>query len=100
MSVRAELLASRRQSLLVRSEALRREIGADASALAMRFRFADKIVAVGRSGLFKMLFAGGASLLLFGRTRRILSVLSRLAVWYPLLRRAARYFWTPAPAKG
>jgi hypothetical protein len=47
-----------------------------------------------------MLFAGGASLLLFGRTRRILSVLSRLAVWYPLLRRAARYFWTPAPAKG
>lgn len=100
MSVRAELLASRRQSLLVRSDQLRREIGADASVLALRFRFADKIVAVGRSGLFRMLLTGGAALLLFGRTRRILKVLSRLAVWYPLLRRAARYFWTPTPAKG
>ena len=100
MSGRAELLASRRQRLLVRSEALRQELGADASALALRFRFADKIVAVGRSGLFRMLFAGGAALLLFGRTRRILRVVSRLAVWYPLLRRAARYLWTPAPAKG
>jgi hypothetical protein len=47
-----------------------------------------------------MLFAGGAALLLFGRTRRILRVVSRLAVWYPLLRRAARYLWTPTPAKG
>jgi len=100
MSGRAELLASRRQRLLVRSEALRQELGADASALALRFRFADKIVAVGRSGLFRMLFVGGAALLLFGRTRRILRVVSRLAVWYPLLRRAARYLWTPTPAKG
>ncbi len=90
MSSRAELHAARRRSLIERSERLRRDFGADAAVLAVRFRFADQIVAAGRSGIFKVVLGGAAALLLSGRGGRLLSLASRLAMLYPLLRRAVR----------
>jgi hypothetical protein len=90
MSSRAELHAARRRSLIARSEQLRRDFGSDAAGLAVRFRFADQIVAAGRSGIFKVVLGGAAALLLSGRAGRLLSLASRLAMLYPLLRKAVR----------
>ncbi len=88
MSSRAEQQAARRRSLIARSERLRQGLGADAAGLAGRFRFADQIVAAGRSGIFKVLLGGAAALLLSGRAGRLLGLASRIAMLYPLVRRA------------
>jgi len=92
MSSRAELHAARRRSLIERSERLREGLEFDAAGLAGRFRFADQLVAAGRSGIFKVVLGGAAALLLSGRARSLLGLASRLAMLYPLLRRAARLF--------
>jgi hypothetical protein len=92
MSSRAEVHAARRMRLIARSERLREEFGAGAAALAVRLRFADQIAAAGRSGIFKVLLAGAAALLLSGRAGRIIGAASRIAMLYPLLRRAVRVF--------
>ncbi|MGA2777820.1 MAG: hypothetical protein ABSF94_09685 [Steroidobacteraceae bacterium] len=96
MSSRAELHAARRMRLVARSERLREAFGADAAAVAVRLKFADKIAAAGRSGIFKVVLAGAAALLLSGRAGRIIGLASRLAMLYPLLRRAVGVFKSDA----
>ncbi|HMD72752.1 MAG TPA: hypothetical protein VKG05_02705 [Steroidobacteraceae bacterium] len=90
MSSRAELHAARRRGLVARSERLRQGLRSDAAGLAVRLRFADRIVAVGRSGIFKVVLGGAAALLLSGRAGSVLSLASRIAMLYPVLRRAVR----------
>lgn len=90
MSSRAELHAARRRGLIARSERLRQGLRSDAAGLAVRLRFADRIVAVGRSGIFKVVLGGAAALLLSGRAGSVLSLASRIAMLYPVLRRAVR----------
>ena len=90
MSSRAELHAARRRGLIARSELLRQDLRSDAAGLAVRLRFADRIVAVGRSGLFKVVLGGAAAFLLSGRAGSLLRLASRLAMLYPVLRRAVR----------
>jgi hypothetical protein len=96
LSLRADLLAARREQLLVQSERLRLALAADAAELSTHFGLVDRIAAVGRSGIVRMLLSAGATLLLFGRTRRVLGIVSRLLVVYPLLRRVWRLF-NPRP---
>jgi hypothetical protein len=93
MSARAEMLAARRTRLLTRSERLRGEFGAAATAMSQRFRVADRFIAASRSGPVRMLFASAAALLFFGRTRRVLHLASKLAIWYPLLGPLLRRLW-------
>jgi hypothetical protein len=69
-------VAVRREALRARSARLRRALAGDAAALGERFALADRIVAVARSDAGRLLFIGAATLLLFGRPRRLL----RLAV--------------------
>ena len=90
MSSRAELHAARRRGLIARSELLRQDLRSDAAGLAVKFRFADRIVAVGRSGIFKVVLGGAATLLFSGRARSLLGLASRIAMLYPVLRRAVR----------
>lgn len=90
MSSRAELHAARRRGLIARSELLRQDLRSDAAGLAVRLRFADRIVAVGRSGIFKLVLGGATALLLSRRAGSLLSLASRLAMLYPVLRRAVR----------
>src|ERR1700690_4049669 len=94
MSSRAELHAARRRGLIARSELLRQDLRSDAAGLAVKLRFADRIVAVGRSGIFKLVLGGAAALLLsgragaLGRVGGLVRLASRLAMLYPVLRRA------------
>jgi hypothetical protein len=92
--MRGRLLAARRAQLLVRSERLRREIVGDASLIALRLHRIDRIIEIGRrGGPLRLLLAGGvAALLLAGRTRRLLGLLSWVGVLYPVARRTARLF--------
>jgi hypothetical protein len=90
MSSRIELHAARRSRLIARSERLRHSVQADAAGLAGRFRFADQIVAVSRTGVFKLVLGGAVALLLTRRGGRLVGLVSRAAMLYPLLRRALR----------
>jgi len=90
MSSRIEAYAARRSRLIARSDRLRHSVQADAAVLAGRFRFADQVVAVSRSGIFKLVLGGAAALLLTGRAGRLVGLVSRAAMLYPLLRRALR----------
>lgn len=83
---RAQFLAARRDRLLARSSRLRLDIHDDAAALARRFDFADRVVAVGRSPWFGLLAMAGAALLLFKRPRLLTRGALRLLALYPALR--------------
>jgi hypothetical protein len=85
MSRRQRHLAARRAALCAQSARLRSELAGDAGALGVRFRIADRLVALARSDTGKMLLAGAAVLVFFGRPRRILGLaLKALALW-PLI---------------
>jgi hypothetical protein len=99
MSERALQLAARRAALLAESERLRRSLGEDGAALAQRLGVVEQIFAVGRSGWVRPLLVGAAGLLMVGRTRRIVSIVSRLAVVYPLIKRVVQLFSRP-PSRG
>ena len=75
---------------------MRGELADDAGALGIRFRIADRIVAVARSDAGRLLLAGAAVLVFFGRPRRLLRLgLKLLALWPivgPLLPHAQRLF--------
>ena len=86
MSGRARRLSARRAALLVRSDILRAALVDDARALAGRFRLADQVVAVGRSGITQVAFVAGALWLVLGRPGQLLRVASRLVMLWPLLR--------------
>jgi hypothetical protein len=90
VTLRADLLSARREELLARSERLRQDLKFEASDLTARLGLIERIAAVGRSGIVRMLLSAGATFLLFGRTRRVLGVVSRLLVVYPLVRRVWR----------
>jgi hypothetical protein len=89
-------LAARRERLSARSDRLRREFAGDARELAERFALADRIVAVARSDSGRLLFIGAATLLLFGRPRRVLRLaIKALALWpmvIPLVPHVKRWF--------
>jgi hypothetical protein len=89
-------LAARREVLCARSDRLRSELAADAGALGVRFRTADRLVAVARSDSGRLLLAGAAVLLLFGRPRRLLRLaVKALALWpviVPLVPHMKRFF--------
>lgn len=86
MSERALQLAARRSALVVKSGRLRAILLSDGEVLAGRFGAIDRIVTAGRTGWVRTLLLGAAGLLMVGRTRRIVSIVSRLAVLYPLLK--------------
>jgi hypothetical protein len=86
VSARANELAARRLALGARSARLRLELGDEAAALAQRFRFADRVAALARSGGVQALAIGAATLLLFGRPRRLIRTAGRLLLLWPLLR--------------
>jgi hypothetical protein len=96
MSRRQRQLAARREVLCAQSARLRSELADDADALGVRFRIADRLVAVARSDAGKMLLAGAAVLVFFGRPRHILRLaLKALALWplvAPLLPHVKRFF--------
>ena len=88
---RGRLLAMRRTQLLARSERLRRQIAGDAARIGTGLVGVDRFVAIGRrSGPLRLLLVGGTALLLAGRTRRLLGLVSWVGVLYPLARRTAR----------
>ncbi len=86
MTTRGQFLAARRERLLARSSRLRLDIQDDAAALARRFDFADRVVAVARSPWFGLLATAGAALLLFKRPRLLTRSALRLLALYPALR--------------
>jgi hypothetical protein len=92
VTLRADLLAERREQLLAQSARLRHELGSEAAELTGRFGLVERIAALGRSPLVRMALSAGATLLFFGRTRRLVGVASRLLVLYPLIRRVAGLF--------
>lgn len=86
MSTRRATLARRRGLLLEKSARLRAELGEDGAALALRFRLADRLLALARSGPLRALVIGGAALAFFGRPRRLFRTASRLLLLWPMLR--------------
>jgi hypothetical protein len=92
MKAHADTLAERRTVLLARSARLRAEIGADAAALETRFAVVDRVFIAGRSGWVRTLLTGAVALLMVTRTRRLISLASRLLVLYPLIRRGLALF--------
>ena len=86
MSARSLVLAARRERLRARSAELRAELTVEGAALALRFRLADRVLAVARSGPVRALLVGGAALLLFGRPRWLLRTASQLLMLWPLLK--------------
>jgi hypothetical protein len=100
---RRQQLATRREVLCARSARLRGELADDAGALGVRFRIADRIVAVARSDGGRLLLVGAAALLLFGRPRRLVKLgLKLLALWPivgPLLPHVKRFFGEREPGE-
>lgn len=96
MSDHRRQIAARRAMLCARSARLRGELAGDAAALGERFAVADRIVAAARSDSGRLLFLGAATLLLFGRPRRLLRVaVKALALWpvvIPLVPHVRRLF--------
>ena len=96
MSRRLRRLAARRELLCARSARLRGELAADAGTLGVRFRVADRLVAVTRSSSGRLLLLGAAALLFFGRPRRLIGLaVKALALWPllgPLLPQLRRFF--------
>ena len=89
-------LAARREVLCAQSARLRAELADDAGALGVRFRVADRLVAVARSDSGRLLLAGAAALVFFAKPRRIVRLaLKALALWPlvgPLLPRIKGFF--------
>jgi hypothetical protein len=82
MSARLAVLATRRRALGEQSRILREALGADAVALSRRFRAADRLISVARSGTARALLIGAATLVVVGRPRRILALAIKvLALW-------------------
>lgn len=94
MKGRLAELDARRAALRARSALLRRELGADSAALALRFGAADRLIAAARSGTGRVLLIAIAAFVVFGRPRRTLGlVLRAFALWpvvAPLLPRLRR----------
>ena len=85
MKRRRAALAARRQALVEESARLRAELSADAGALALRFRIADRVVAVARSDNGRLILIGLAALLLLGRPRRVLKLALKLLALAPVV---------------
>ncbi len=98
MSSHRRQIAARREVLCARSERLRGELAGDAAALGERFALADRVVAAARSDAGRLLLIGAATLLLFGRPRRLLRLaVKALTLWpvvVPLLPHVKRLFAT------
>lgn len=96
MSNHRRQIATRRELLRARGVRLRRELATDAGAISERFALADRIVAAARSDAGRLLLIGAATLLLFGRPRRLLRLaVKALTLWpvvVPLLPHARRFF--------
>ena len=86
MSARLAEIAARRRALGERSGLLRDTLAADTTALSRRFRAADRLVAVARSGTTRALLLGAAALVVVGRPRRILSLAVRASTLLPRIR--------------
>jgi hypothetical protein len=95
MSERALQLAARRSALVAKSDRLRGVLLSDGAALAGRFGVIDRVLTAGRSGWVRTLLVGAAGLLMVGRTRRIVGIVSRLAVLYPLIKPLLKLFSRP-----
>lgn len=85
MNYHRHQLVVRREALRARSARLRRELATDAGSLGVRFRVVDRLLAVARSDSGRLLLAGAAVLVFFGKPRRIVGLaLKALALW-PLI---------------
>jgi len=82
---RRAALAARRAALIEESGRLRAELSADAGALGVRFRLADRIVAVARSDNGRLILIGLAALMFFGRPRRVLGAALKLLAFAPVV---------------
>jgi len=78
-------LVARREILRARSAALRAVLGEDATALGLRLRSADRLVAAARSGTTRGLLIGAAALVMLARPRRVLGVALRVIGLWPLI---------------
>ena len=85
MRHRRAALAARRAELIEESARLRAELSADAAALGLRFRIADRVVAVARSDNGRLILIGVAALLVFGRPLRVLRVAMKLFALAPVV---------------
>jgi hypothetical protein len=99
---RRAALAARRAALVEESGRLRAELATDAGALGIRFRLADRVVAVARSDNGRLVLMGLAALMFFGRPRRVLGaalkLLAFVPVVMPLLPHLKRWFGERKPA--
>jgi hypothetical protein len=86
MNRRIASLVARRKRLEARSDRLRAELAGEAGALAERLRLADEVVAAARSGFTRLALLGGSLLLVFGPRGRLLTMATRLVVFWPVLR--------------
>jgi len=77
-------LAARRVALAARSTRLRASLATDAAALAVRFQYADRALAMARAGGGRALLFAAAALMLFGRPRRMLGFAARMLALLPI----------------
>ncbi len=93
MSAHERALARRREALQARSRALRGELAVEAAPWSLRLARADRLLAVDRWDLVRMVITAASTLLVVRRTRLVLKVAVRVLAWYPLVRPLIARFW-------
>ncbi len=85
MNERLRHLVARREILRATSADLRAALSEDSTALGLRFRSADRLVAAARSGTARGLLVGAAALVMLARPRRVLSLALQVIGLWPLI---------------
>lgn len=98
--LRAEILRKRRADLIERSDQLRRQFSADASAVAAKLAVVDRVLFIQRSGLARLIVGAGATLLLFRGPRRLLRIAARIAPFYPWIKPWIVRWWRSRRREG
>ena len=86
MTRRSTALELKRERLLARSAELREELECDGRELALRFRVADRVLGIVRSGPVRAALVAGAALILVWHPRRLVRLASRALLFWPVLR--------------
>jgi hypothetical protein len=86
-------LERRRAALIARSMRLRREFTRDAAYVSARLSVVDRLRALGRSGIVRVLIGAGAMLLAFKQPRRLVGLAARIAPFYPWIKPLVARLW-------